>query len=474
MIRFINDILMGFRSCFSRRAAFEWFVVIVAGLLVRTDNLGVTSVMRALLLSSDYMGLIGFFRSSAWTLERLTTKWCLSVKENTTLVKHEDAVVMVTDGVKKAKEGRRMPGVKRHHQESENSSKAEYIWGHLFGGVGILAEKAGKCFCVPLAMRLRDGVKTIFEWDEPEERQDSHVVESIKLSYQTAVHFTKAVLLMDRLYLTVPALRTLDELNGNGQVMQIVTTAKRNCTAYQEPGARTGKPGRPRKRGAAVKLASLFETALFSTAKITLYGKREDVRYHCVDLLWGQGLYKKLRFVLVEYGNTRAILVTTDLTMNPLDIIRLYGKRFGIEVMFREMKQVVCAFGYRFWSKYMPKLNRFKKKTDTDPIEQIISPREQKRIKLAIKAIEGFMFCAIVTTGLLQMVSMMFSDTDKFVNLRYLRTKRNSVASEATTADFLRKNFFSLLHKQPDLPLNQIISAKQCVPLDNARSDDAA
>jgi len=272
----------------------------------------------------------------------------------------------------------------------------------------------------------------------------------------------------------VPALRTLDELNENGQVMHIVTKAKRNCTAYQEPGTRTGKPGRPRKRGAAVKLAGLFETALFSTAKITLYGQREDVRYHCVDLLWGQGLYKKLRFVFVEYGSTRAILVTTDLTLDPLDIIQLYGKRFGIEVMFREMKQVVCAFGYRFWSKYMPKLNRFKKKTDPDPIEQVISPREQKRIRLAIKAIEGFMFCAVVTTGLLQMVSLRFSGTDELTNLRYLRTNRNTVASEATTADFLRKYFISLLQRHPDLPINQIISAKKGATIDNTRSDDAA
>ena len=240
-----------------------------------------------------------------------------------------------------------------------------------------------------------------------------------------------------------------------------------SCTSSQRQKAIArpvkNKRGRPRKKGAVVKPFELFVGAKeqFSTTEVCLYGKMEQVRYYCVDLLWGRKLYKMLRFVLVEYGNTRAILVSTDLLLQPLDIIKLYGRRFCIETMFREMKQVVCAFGYRFWSKYMPKLKRFKKKTDPDPLENITCPRAQNRIKLAIKAIEGFVFCAAVATGVLQMISLRFSGTEELTNLRYLRTQRNAIVSEATAADFLRKNFFRLLMIHPDLTLTRIISAKQ-------------
>lgn len=55
-------------------------------------------------------------------------------------------VVLVGDGMKQAKEARRMPGVKKLHQESENSSKADYIFGHLFGAVGILMGTLEKWF----------------------------------------------------------------------------------------------------------------------------------------------------------------------------------------------------------------------------------------------------------------------------------------------------------------------------------------
>lgn len=290
----------------------------------------------------------------------------------------------------------------------------------------------------------------------------------IRLAYGAAKHFGKAILLLDRLFLTVTALRTLDEVNADSQVMHIVTKAKSNCTAYEPPENTHGKRGRPRKKGAPVKLFDLFVSAKdqFIGAEVCLYGKMEQVRYHCVDLLWGQGLYKKLRFVLVEYNSTWAVLVSTDLLMHPLDIIQLYGRRFCIETMFREMKQVVCAFGYRFWSKYMPKLNRFRKKTEPDPLEQIVSQRAQTRIKLAVKAIEGFVFCTAVATGLLQIIALRFSGTDELKQLRFLRTQRNIIVSEATVSDFLRKNFFRLLLIHPDLAITRIISGKQSANLE--------
>ena len=462
-MNFLDQVLTSFRECFSREATFQWFVVIISGLLIRTDHLGVTSVIRGLFLRPDYMGLIGFFRSSAWDLETLSAKWYTLVRKYGALERHGEAVILVGDGVKQPKEGRRMPGVKRQHQESDDSSKAEYMWGHLFGGVGVLAERAGKRFCIPLALRLHDGVKTIFGWGEKKERQTSHVTEMVRLAHGISKHFEEAILLLDRLFLTVPALRTLDELNATGQTLHIVTKAKRNCIAYKPPAANTGQRGRPRVKGEAVKLLSLFETAKaqFAEAEISLYGKAEQIRYHYTDLLWGQGMYKKLRFVLVAYNNTRAILVSTNLTLEPLDIIRLYSKRFSIEPMFREMKQVVCAFGYRFWSKRMPRLNRFRKKTDPDPFEQITNQSDRVKIKLAVKAIEGFVFCCVIATGLLQMISLQFSATSELQRLRYLRTHRSIIVSESTVADALRKNFYRLLHYHPDLLITQIISAKQ-------------
>ena len=60
------------------------------------------------------------------------------------------AYLMIGDGIKVTKEAERMPEVKKLHQESDNSGKAPYIYGHHFGVLGLLAGTAKKMFCVPV------------------------------------------------------------------------------------------------------------------------------------------------------------------------------------------------------------------------------------------------------------------------------------------------------------------------------------
>ena len=71
----IEEILSGFKPLFSRAAAYAWYVVII-GLMVRSDRLGLTSVIRDLSLRPEvYESMLHFFRSDAWNLERVRSKW---------------------------------------------------------------------------------------------------------------------------------------------------------------------------------------------------------------------------------------------------------------------------------------------------------------------------------------------------------------------------------------------------------------
>jgi hypothetical protein len=140
MMKFLNDALLCFRPCFSRLKTFSWFVVIVVGFMARADGYGVTSVMRSLLIEpASYAAMSNFFRSGAWSLEALSDAWGAIVRKVAPILEFDGAAVLVGDGVVKSKEGRRMPGAKKHHQESGTSSKPSYVWGHLFGAVGALA-----------------------------------------------------------------------------------------------------------------------------------------------------------------------------------------------------------------------------------------------------------------------------------------------------------------------------------------------
>ena len=48
--------------------------------------------------------------------------------------------VLIGDGIKVAKAGRKMPGVKKLHQQSESNTKPEYIFGHSCQAIAILTQ----------------------------------------------------------------------------------------------------------------------------------------------------------------------------------------------------------------------------------------------------------------------------------------------------------------------------------------------
>ncbi|WP_215184073.1 transposase [Paenibacillus albidus] len=226
----MNELLLPFRSCFSRQATFEWFVVIVVGFMLRSDHLGVTSVIRDLSLNARcYETILHFFRSSAWSLSSLQQMWLQVVRRSAPLLVIQNRVVLVGDGMKQAKEGRRMPGVKKLHQESENVSKGEYIFGHLFGAIGILAGDSRKWFCLPLLMNLQDGIQTILGWKttDHDPQSPSHVVQMIEQGFEAAKGFGQALLLLDRYFLSVPALQRLQACHSDSEArMHLVTKAQ--------------------------------------------------------------------------------------------------------------------------------------------------------------------------------------------------------------------------------------------------------
>ena len=358
-----------------------------------------------------------------------------------------------------------MPGVKKLHQESEDSSKGEYIFGHLFGAIGILIGNMYQILCLPLHMSIQDGIKQAADWEGSNISAESHVIQMIINGYKAALAFGKSIFLLDRYFLLVPALKKLKELNesGSGHLLEIVTKAKRGCVAYHKPEPRKpGTRGRGRKKGKKVALTPLFKQKdLFTKTKVTIYGKKSDVEYLSMDLLWGQGLYQELRFVLVVYDKMESILVSTDLTLTPEEIIQLYARRIKIECCFREFKQQIGGFGYHFWTKALGKLNHFKKKEDPDPMEEITDKDDRQRILRTIDATERFVLVACISMGLVQMMLLSADNTSVIQKIRYLRTSKENKLSEATLMYYLRRTFFGGLHKRPNSFIYAYISESQ-------------
>jgi hypothetical protein len=114
------------RPAFSRLSTFFWVATTVAGFTVRSELLGVTSIVRALKLDPGCYGtLIKNMHSSAVRLDqlsRLGTQVVLRIFPS--LVRVNGRRVLVGDGIKAPKRGKKMPAVSSPRPTRPNISWA--------------------------------------------------------------------------------------------------------------------------------------------------------------------------------------------------------------------------------------------------------------------------------------------------------------------------------------------------------------
>ena len=484
---FISDVVIAFSGNFLRQATFVWFSVTVVGLMVRREHLGITSCIRAMELKGHmYPAYIHLFRSFAWNLTSLSHKWVEIVGRKAPLLEYNGHMIGLIDGCKGAKEGRYIPGTQKIRQDSETQTKAEYIFGNMFGALMLVASRSGSMrniAAVPVLMTLQLGISNILKWlDEKrdltstEEKKRNIVkkaVDDIGLTEQThtqqmfqnactAVSILKRdmYLIGDRLFLSRYGLLTLASFNAaHTNHIHFITRCRRSNVAYHKPAPKDPhKKGAPRKKGASVKLGSQLEDKQmdWKREKITLYGVEQNVAYAVLDLLWGPGLYQTLRFVFVQYADKKTILVSTDLALNGRQVIELYCIRARIETSFREFKQVIGGFAYHFWTRAMPRLNHFRKSGDPDPMDSVTSWDCRARIVMTVRAIDFFALTACIAQGIIQMISVTCDFTEN--EFRWQRTPVNlDRPSEANVKDYLQKSVRAYLLESVQVELGKVI-----------------
>ena len=96
------------------------------------------------------------------------------------------------------------------------------------------------------------------------------------------------------------------------------------------------------------------------------------------------------------------ILITTDLAMPAVDIIRLYGVRFKIELSFKRALRVLGVYAYHFRMRAMPKIAR---PAGTQHLHRKSDPyRDAVRRKLC--AYHRHIQIGLITQGILQYLAV--------------------------------------------------------------------
>ena len=391
LVREVESIVEQFRQVFRREATFSWFVIVFFSLMLRMDMAGVTSIVRCMgLAPGEYLNALNFFHSTAFSVRTLCQAWFTIVHQNTTPISMNGTPLYLVDGIKVGKAGRKMPGVKLLHQESDNNTKPEYIMGHYWGAISSVVCGGAHAYALPLRYQIQDGLKrSPTEVATLVDKMGTLVIQTLR---------SAGIVVGDAYFTTKNFITTLRDRGHH-----YIGRAKSSTVGYQLPPPRTGRRGRPRKYGKKIKLKKLFDNpALFTDVGFAVYGKTECIRYHCIDLLW-QGI--QVRFVLtIMKDRTRSILLATDRTLHPEDIIYAYSLRQKIEVSFKSMVHTLCGFGYHFWMKAMPKL----KSRAGNQFLHRKGDKYRSQVERKIEAYERFVNIAAIALGTLQLLSIKY------------------------------------------------------------------
>lgn len=417
------------RPAFSRQATFLWFATIVVGMMVRSELRGVTSIVRALNLRPDrYNPLRKCFHSTAIKLDQLTALWVQAVlRLFTNPVHFNGRLVLVGDGLKAAKRGKKMPAVKLLHQQSNCSTKPEYIMGHSLQAVALLVNAASSVFAVPLAIHIHEGLV----WSNRDKRtlldKMLDLIKSLKVPEQ-------CYFVADTYY---AAGKVVNGLLNQGN--HLVSRVKSNAVAWfpAEPQSRPGR-GRPKLYGRKIRIKSLAsDVGAMDVAVSPVYGERGvRIRYRAFDLMW-RPVGRLVRFVAVVHPTRGTIvLMTTDLSLQAMDIIRIYGLRFKIELTFKQATHQIGLFAYHFWMMDMKPL----RSRNGNQYLHRATDHYRDQVRRKTHAYHVFMQAGAIAHGLLQYLATEFTELVWASFGSWLRTIRPGVPpSEFVVENVMRQ-----------------------------------
>src|SRR5271169_2005698 len=417
------------RPAFSRLSTFLWFATIVAGMTVRADMLGVTSIVRALnLRPALYHRLLAHFHSTGVKLDRLAALWTQVVlRLFPTALRVNGRLILIGDGIKSPKRGKKMPAVKLLHQQSDANTKPEYIMGHSLQAVSVLVHAAHSFFAVPLAARIHEGLV----WSNRDRRT---LLDKMLALLGIAAVEQPFYFVADAYYATHKIVAGL-----LAQGHHLVSRVKSNAVAYtacQQRGPR--KRGRPRVYGSKIKLSSLLQASRdFQPAPSPVYGENKVIiQYRVRDLLW-RPAGRLVRFVAVVHPTRGScLLMCTDTSLEAIDIIRLYGMRFKIEHTFKQAVRQIGAFTYHFWMSNMKPLRR----NNGNQHLHRASLKYRNDVKRKLHAYHVFIQAGLVCQGLLQYLSVAHPRLVWASFGSWLRTVRPGIPpSEMVVANALRQ-----------------------------------
>ncbi|GAB4258020.1 IS701 family transposase [Deferrisoma sp.] len=226
---------------------------------------------------------------------------------------------------------RRAPEATFHHQHGTKPNRPRFALGQNWVTLALALERGSRTFAVPILSRL---VRTT---------GNAGKLVAAKTLLRTGRSLFapyRAVVLLDCWYMRRSLIQCAQTLGYH-----VLGQVRRDTALHLPPEPRPpGRRGRPRKYGAKLTADRVLQLPL-AQIRVVVYGARHIAHYRSEVVLARFLGGQRVRAVWVtlerETGGTRSaqrLLLSTDLTLSPEEILRAYSRRWAIEDLFNQLK----------------------------------------------------------------------------------------------------------------------------------------
>src|SRR5262245_32533996 len=327
-----------FAPCFTA-PGFAYFQSYVWALMVVEGRKCLTRLARcAFFHQRDLRSWERFLAGYRWSLTAVTERLVsvVVVRLCGQLDAHVPSLVGI-DTTLVSKSAKRMLGVQKWQDHSDNADRGAYLVGHHWHLVGLLSPWGPRWLGWPLVRRLVPGLKGARQWIvgdtiTPMNFWDAAIAAILEVTRSLGKASVRVV--ADAFYSKAPF---LNGLRARG--IDVISRLRKDAVGWDDPDPQPpSKRGRKPRYGRQWPLASLLTAETPTQERLTLYGKVTEVIFVVRDV-WLRDVAQKVRVVVLEGAKEPILLVSTDLALSALQIIEIYGARFSIELTIRDLKQ---------------------------------------------------------------------------------------------------------------------------------------
>jgi DDE superfamily endonuclease len=325
----LTTLLTEFRSCFTAWT-FPVFCALAAGLLAQPGRRTVCGMLVGARLSRvwSHHRAHRFFSHARWSLDQVSATLTRMVVR--LLVPEGQPVTVAVDDTLFHRRGPKVHAASWFHDGSaQGTKKVGYGNNWVIAAVIVQLPFLDRPVALPVGFALV--VK------------GTHAASRLKLSRQLVESLAAAV--PDRrVHVVADSAYAGKALRGLDPRISWTTRLRSNAALFKLAPPRTGKPGRPRLKGAKLgSLATLAAQASFTATTVRRYGTTSTVHTAVLHCLW-YGVFgpQQVQVVLVRDRATTGYniaLISTDPAATAAQVIERYATRWSIEVAIEDAKQ---------------------------------------------------------------------------------------------------------------------------------------